>query len=920
MRQRRTVALIALGLLLACQRAEAWGFHAHRMVNRRAIDALPEPLRTLFSANADFLEEHAIDPDLWRGAGVADEAPNHYLDLDDFGIDPPPEFDRLESRHLARFGKEAVVKGRLPWRAGDVYGELVAAFRARDTLRVLERAATLGHYVGDAHVPLHALTNYDGQLTGQTGVHNRWEAALVERYQRQLAEVLTPPEPRAIGDPVTAILATLRESFAAGAKVLESDRLLATRVDLPDTPENERYDDAYYSRFFERERGRLKERLEQSSSAVASLWIQAWEEAGRPAIDTSFKLPYVRKKARAILVSLDGSPAPVIAKAIERGLMPHLARLRSRGASASGSITSCPAKTASGHAALFTGAWSDVNGITGNEVPIPGASIVESSNGYSSTQLRAEPLWVTAARQGLAATVVSAPQVYPFGPYLEEKRFGGNYGHALTLFDGYQNGESDDQAYTAKELPLRAPGVWLAPLPAHDGEIRELQIDVRSTRIDGLLYDDPADATKGYDTLYLGLDRDPRSGVTLKAVPPRGADASAFASLPFSLAGASAAVHFRLFSLSPDGAQILLYRTSPQAIRSSRSRLEAPAFEATGGFVGNGARGRTHVYEHGELGPPLWAGGDGTAEKRYLETVALVTRQLTRLSDFAIEKTSWDVLVTYLPYPDEALHAWLGRLDPGLPSHDAAVAARLWPYMDEVLRLADGYVGHLVEKVGGNTIVAVGTDHGMVGADRIVRPNVALAAAGILALDDTEQVDPARSLAVYFGGNSGYVLINRAGREKGVVAAGEEEAVRRRVVSALKGIRDPSTGKAVVLDVWEARTTQEPATGGPSGGDLYFSLAPGYDLSAQAKGKLVEQEEDPEGVHCLNPERPGMHAAFAVAGPGVAAGVDLGTIRQIDVAPTLCALLGIDPPAQAKGRVLANALARPLPSATRSAR
>jgi predicted AlkP superfamily phosphohydrolase/phosphomutase len=557
-----------------------------------------------------------------------------------------------------------------------------------------------------------------------------------------------------------------------------------------------------------------------------------------------------------------------------------------------------------------------VNGITGNEVPVPGASIVEWNNGYSSTHLRAEPLWVTAARQGLAATVVSAPQVYPFSPYLEERRFGGNYGNALTLFDGYQNSEYDDQAYTAKELPLRAPGVWLAPLPAHDGDIRELQIDVHSTRIDGLLYDDPADATKGYDTLYLGLDRDPRSGVTLKAVPTRGADASAFASLPFSLAGASAALHFRLFSLSPDGAQILLYRTSPQAIRSSRNRLEAPAFEATGGFVGNGAG---HVYERGELGPPLWAGGDGTAEKRYLETVALVTRQLTRLSDFAIDKTSWDVLLTYLPYPDEALHVWFGRLDAGLPGHDAALASRLWPYMDEVFRLADGYVGHLVEKVGEQTIVAVAADHGMVGANRVVRPNVALAAAGIVALDASEHVDPARSLAAYFGGNSGYVLINRAGREKGAVAAGEEEAVRRRVISALKGIRDPSTGKAVVLDVWEARVTQEPATGGPSGGDLYFSLAPGYDLSAQAKGKLLEQE-DPEGVHCLNPERPGMHAAFAVAGPGVPAGVDLGTIRQIDIAPTLCALLGIDPPAHAKGRVLANALARPLPSASRSAR
>jgi arylsulfatase A-like enzyme len=54
-----------------------------------------------------------------------------------------------------------------------------------------------------------------------------------------------------------------------------------------------------------------------------------------------------------------------------------------------------------------------------------------------------------------------------------------------------------------------------------------------------------------------------------------------------------------------------------------------------------------------------------------------------------------------------------------------------------------------------------------------------------------------------------------------------------------------------------------------------------------------------------------MHASFAMAGPGVARGVDLGVIRQIDIAPTLAALLGLEPPAQATGRVLEKALAAP---------
>jgi arylsulfatase A-like enzyme len=64
----------------------------------------------------------------------------------------------------------------------------------------------------------------------------------------------------------------------------------------------------------------------------------------------------------------------------------------------------------------------------------------------------------------------------------------------------------------------------------------------------------------------------------------------------------------------------------------------------------------------------------------------------------------------------------------------------------------------------------------------------------------------------------------------------------------------------------------------------------------------------PRGEHFLDPEQPDMHAAFALAGPGVKEGADLGLIRQIDVAPTLCLLLGIEPPAQATGEVLRSAL------------
>jgi len=905
----RPIALAAaLWLSLSPARpAAAWGFTAHRMVTAKAIPLLPPALRPLFERNAAYVVEHAIDPDLWRGAGKAGEGPNHFLDMDAFGAFPFPEIARKEEEHLSRQGADAVEKGRLPWRVGEAYRDLVAAFRAGDPARILAAAAVVSHYEGDAHVPLHAVVNYDGQLTGQTGFHNRWESEMVERYERQLESDVRPAAARRVADPVALTFDVLLDSFSDAESAFTADRECAGPQDLADTPFDDRYDDLYYSKLYARQGRRLRARLAASATDIGSLWLSAWDDAGRPAVDASFRVPYVRRQSRAILVSLDGSAAGLLDDAVARGIMPSLARLRQRGATATSSLSTLPAKTAPGHAALFTGAWSDRNGITGNDVSVPAESVLASDDGYTSTHLRAEPLWVTAARQGLDASVVSATQTFPFGPFLDERRFGGNYGHGLTLMNAYQGVQVPDHVYTAAELPLREAGEWLGELPAHDGSAKEIEIELAGARIDGLFYDDPGDPARGLDTLYLGFDRDPKGGIVLKPSPPRGADPSAFAGLTLRIGGGEAAAYFRLFDLSADGSRILLYRSGVHLLRSSRPRIEAAAYQASGGFVGNGA---SRAYERGELGPPLWKGGDGAAERRYLESVALVARQFTRLADFALDRTARDVLVTYLPYPDEALHVWNGYLDPSCPGHDPALASRLRGFVDEVLKIADAYVGHLAARADERTLLAVAGDHGMAGASRLLRPNVALVQAGLAAVDARGAIDLARTKAVYFPGNSGFVLINRRSRPGGIVTPEDEDSVRAAVVTALRGVRDPASGQPAVLDLLDPRApSREPSSGGANGGDLYLSLVPGYDVSASVKGSVVE-EIAPRGVHGLNPERPELQSGFVVAGPGVAAGVSLGPIRQIDVAPTLAALLGLDPPAQATGAILTKTLAR----------
>jgi predicted AlkP superfamily phosphohydrolase/phosphomutase len=526
-------------------------------------------------------------------------------------------------------------------------------------------------------------------------------------------------------------------------------------------------------------------------------------------------------------------------------------------------------------------------------------------SGYSSTALTAEPLWVTAARQGLDVSVASATQLYPFDPFLGERRFGGNFGRNLTLLDGYQAFGLPAAVYTARDLRLRPSAGWQGPLPAHVGEAKDFDLVVDGARIDGLVYDDPADPVRGFDTMRLALGKHVAHGIVLK---PGAAQASdRFPSLTAKGEQGDLGLHFRLFDLSPDASEILLFRAESRLIHSNKPLVEVAALAATQGFIGNGA---DDLYLAGAFGPPIPKGGDGTAEARYIETVELAAVQCRKLLDFALEHTRWDLLIAYLPYPDEALHAWLGYLDPTLSGHDASVAARLRPFMDQILRITDDYVGHVREGAGADSIVTIAADHGMVGTNRSVQFNVALQKAGLLTLAADGSIDLFRTRAVYFPGNQGYFLLNRLGHQQGIVRREEEDAVLRELEQALRRMRDPETQRPIVTAILDPRTWKgDPAIGGPQGGDLYMSLAPGYRASADLQGDVVKAVA-PKGDHMFDPERREMQAGLVMAGPGVSQGADLGLIRQIDIAPTLCALLGIDPPAQATGSVLATALSR----------
>jgi hypothetical protein len=276
------LAVLTVLLASAPAPASAWGAAAHRFIMGRAIDLLPVEIRPFFDRHRAELVLRVNDPDTWRVAGWPDD-PNHFLDFGRPELGPYP-FDALPREYgaaIGKFGIDALTRiGMLPWREAEQYGNLRRAFesfRRNSAFAAADAvlfAAVASHYLQDAHVPLHASNNNDGQLTGQNGVHARFETALFERYGSKLS--IQPATAAPIVNARDAAFDTLLASHKLAAALLQADRDAAGGRKV--------YDGAYFDRFFARARTILEEQLERSISSTAALVTGAWEAAGRPRI------------------------------------------------------------------------------------------------------------------------------------------------------------------------------------------------------------------------------------------------------------------------------------------------------------------------------------------------------------------------------------------------------------------------------------------------------------------------------------------------------------------------------------------------------------------------------------------------------------------------------------------------------------
>jgi hypothetical protein len=275
MKSKQFVLVLALIFIISSFNSTfAWGKKAHKLVNIKAIEFLPEEM-ILMKSWKDYLGDHASDPDIRKDMDST-EGPKHFIDIDYY-----PEFLNGKmiydkEKLISIYDSETVTKmGLLPWATLETYNKLVQSFMERNRDKVLIYASDLGHYVADGHQPFHTLVNYDGVLTDQRGIHGRYESEMVNKYIDQIESSIKTENVEYISEPLNYIFDYLTASNSFAPVMFSADKIAYEQAASHGS-------DDYYRLMWFRTKYVTLEQLSNASAALASLIYSAWIDAGRP--------------------------------------------------------------------------------------------------------------------------------------------------------------------------------------------------------------------------------------------------------------------------------------------------------------------------------------------------------------------------------------------------------------------------------------------------------------------------------------------------------------------------------------------------------------------------------------------------------------------------------------------------------------
>jgi hypothetical protein len=274
--KNRGAALLAIAAVFALfpQRAGAWGRSAHKLVVNQAIDTLPQDIRPFFESYRSVLLQHVNDP-LDAIAKTPAEKRNDHLYLDKYGRFPFDALPRSYKAALEKYGKSKLQSnGLLPWEIGVYSQKLTEDMKTGHWEDAKLDAAILAQYVAEAHDPFSTTENFDGKLTAQTGVNERFGITLIDRYSSFFP--MRPNDAAYVNDPTDHAFEVCLASHSWLETILLADRNAYV------AGKSYTYNDEYYDRFYNQAAATLIRQLSEASTDVGSYWLTAWINAGRP--------------------------------------------------------------------------------------------------------------------------------------------------------------------------------------------------------------------------------------------------------------------------------------------------------------------------------------------------------------------------------------------------------------------------------------------------------------------------------------------------------------------------------------------------------------------------------------------------------------------------------------------------------------
>ncbi|MDX5422036.1 MAG: zinc dependent phospholipase C family protein [Hymenobacteraceae bacterium] len=279
--------LLLLSLLLPFS-GYTWGFFAHQRINRLAVFSLPPEMIGLYKKHIRYVTENAVNPDRRRYA-VDYEAPRHYIDLDVYGDSALYRLPRFWQQAVEQYSEDTLqAYGIVPWHINFMKYQLTQAFKERNLDRILRLSTEIGHYIADACVPLHTTQNYNGQLTGQRGIHAFWETRLPELYSGNYDFFVG--QPQYIEQPQLKAWNLVASAHTALDSVLYFERQLTEEFDedkkysfeVRNNLTTRVYSRAFSEAYHRRLNGQVERQMRRAVQAIASYWYTAWVDAGQP--------------------------------------------------------------------------------------------------------------------------------------------------------------------------------------------------------------------------------------------------------------------------------------------------------------------------------------------------------------------------------------------------------------------------------------------------------------------------------------------------------------------------------------------------------------------------------------------------------------------------------------------------------------